>query len=796
MSKTNDFHYIGKPLARKEDKRLITGQGRYLDDIVVPNALHVSFVRSPHAHARILSISADAARELPGVTGVFTGEDLDKWTNRLRLAPPIEGLHPTEIETLPIDKVRFHGDPVAVVVARDRYVAEDAAELVEVEYEVLPAVVSLEGAFAEYAALVDETLPSNLVSHQTFSAGNVAQRRGEAHAVVEASFYQHRQTHVPMETRGCAAVWDGGREHLTFHIGNQVPHPLRSQLAGRLGLSESQVTVTSPDVGGGFGQKIALYREELTVAALARQLNRPVRWREDRTENLMAASHARENLCRTRASVAPDGRILGLELEITEDFGAYCFYPANYMSRVVAMILTGPYRIEDYAFEVKIALTNKCGNGPMRAPMAITSWVMDGTIDAIARQLRLDPLAVRRINMLRPGDLPYRMATGEVLEDITPAETLESVVEAIDYEAFRKRQQALRADGRYIGLGLCTVVESTTYGSAFYKSTGIPGSGHEAAWVRIEPSGVVNASVGLGATGQGYETAMSQAVAEGLGVDPSSVRIQIGNTDVAPYGMGSRGARGGTAGGGSLYLCAQKAREQVLRIAAHKLGLNSSQEIRLLDGQVERLINGEWNGTGLSLADIARTAYLDPTNLPEGVAPGLDFSLTYDPPPMTYSNSSHACEVEVDIATGALSISRYVVSEDCGTVINPIVVRGQQQGAIAMGLSGALLEEVVYDENGQNLSATFADYLVATACELPNFEILHHHTPNKRTPAGIKGMAEGGVMGAIGAVTNAVNDALAPFGVVADRQPLSPQYLRSLLRQRSGTALHEGQELT
>ncbi|GEO84783.1 MULTISPECIES: xanthine dehydrogenase family protein molybdopterin-binding subunit [Alphaproteobacteria] len=794
MSESNDFHYIGKPLARKEDKRLITGQGRYLDDIVVPGVLHACFVRSPHAHARILSVSADAARALPGVTGVFTGEDLDKWTNRLRLAPPIEGLHPTEIATLPIDKVRFHGDPVAVVVAQDRYVAEDAIELVEVEYEVLPAITSLEGAFAPDAALVDETLPSNLVSHQTFSAGNVAQRRGEAHAVVEASFYQHRQTHVPMETRGCAAVWDAGREHLTFHIGNQVPHPLRSQLSGRLGLSESQVTVISPDVGGGFGQKIALYREELTVAALARQLNRPVRWREDRTENLMAASHARENLCRTRTSVAPDGRILGLELDLTEDFGAYCFYPANYMSRVVAMILTGPYLIEDYAFEVKIALTNKCGNGPMRAPMAITSWVMDGTIDAIARQLDLDPLEVRRVNMLRSDDLPYRMATGEVLEDITPAETLESVVEAIDYEAFRKRQQALRAEGRYIGLGLCTVVESTTYGSAFYKSTGIAGSGHEAAWVRIEPSGVVNASVGLGATGQGYETAMSQAVAEGLGVDPSCVRIQIGNTDVAPYGMGSRGARGATAGGGSLYLCARKAREQVLRIAAHKLGLNSAQEMRLLDGQVERLINGEWNATGLSLADIARTAYLDPTTLPEGVAPGLDFSLTYDPPPMTYSNSSHACEVEVDIATGALSIARYVVSEDCGTVINPIVVRGQQQGAIAMGLSGALLEEVVYDENGQNLSATFAEYLVATACETPNFEILHHHTPNKRTPAGIKGMAEGGVMGAIGAVINAVNDALAPFGVVADRQPLSPQYLRSLLREHNCTAPQEEQE--
>ncbi|MBP1844367.1 carbon-monoxide dehydrogenase large subunit [Rhizobium petrolearium] len=784
MSEMEGFHYIGKPLARKEDKRLVTGRGRFVDDIVVPGALHACFVRSPHAHARILKISTEAACDLSGVIGVFTGEDLDRWTNRLRVAPPIEGLHPTEISTLPIDKVRFHGDPVAVVVAKDRYVAEDATELVDVEYELLPAIASLENALVGNAVLVDETLPSNLVSHQSFSAGNVDRRRKEAHTVVEASFYQHRQTHVPMETRGCVAVWDAGREHLTFHTGSQVVHPLRSQLAVRLGLSESQVAVISLDVGGGFGQKIALYREELTVAALARHLSRPVRWREDRSENLMAASHARENFCRTRASVTAEGRILGLELEITEDFGAYCFYPANYMSRVVAMILTGPYRIEDYAFDVKIALTNKCGNGPMRAPMSITSWVMDGTIDAVARQLGLDPVDVRRTNMIGTEDLPYRMPTGELLEDITPAETLRSVIDAVGYDAFRNRQRALRNEGRYIGLGLCTVVESTTYGSAFYKSTGIPGSGHEAAWVRIEPSGVVNASVGLGATGQGYETAMSQAVAEGLGVDPSCIRIHIGNTDVAPYGMGSRGARGGTAGGGSLYLCAQKARGHVLRIAAHELGLNSASDLRLLAGRVERLLNGVWSATGISLADIARTAYLDPTNLPDGVAPGLDFSLTYDPPPMTYSNSSHACEVEVDIRTGMLSISRYVVSEDCGTVINPIVVRGQQQGAIAMGLSGAMLEEVVYDENGQNLSATFADYLVATACELPNFEILHNHTPNKRTPAGIKGMAEGGVMGSIASLTNAVNDALAPFGVVANRQPLSPQYLRSLLRER------------
>ena len=289
------------------------------------------------------------------------------------------------------------------------------------------------------------------------------------------------------------------------------------------------------------------------------------------------------------------------------------------MSRVVAMILTGPYRIADYAFEVKVALTNKCGNGPMRAPMAITSWVMDGTIEAIARELGLDPLEVRRVNMLKREDLPYRMATGEVLEDITPAETLEAAVATFDLAGFRERQSAARAEGRFIGAGICSVVESTTYGSRFYKSAGIPGSGHEAAWVRIDPSGAVNASVGLMGTGQGYETPLAQAVAEGLGTTPDVVRIQLGHTDIAPYGMGSRGARGATAGGGAIYLCARKAREKVLAIAASMLDLNSSDGLRLVDGRVERLVLEEWTATGVALGDVARLAYLDPTALPEGM---------------------------------------------------------------------------------------------------------------------------------------------------------------------------------
>lgn len=596
-----------------------------------------------------------------------------------------------------------------------------------------------------------------------------------------------RMTHLPIETRGCIAVWDNGRQHLTMHIGSQAPHPMRSALAGRLKLAEHQVTVVSPDVGGGFGQKIIVYREEITVAALARHLKHPVRWREDRLENLSALLQARENTVHTRAAVAANGRILSLEAEIQEDFGAYCFYPANYLARVIGMILTGPYRIQDYAFEVKIALTNKCPAGPMRAPMAITSLAMDGTLDAVARELDLDPAEVRRINMLRPSDLPYVMPTGEKLEDVTPGECFERGLKEIDYAAFRKRQAEDRERGVWRGIGICNVIESTTYGSAFYKAAGIPGSGHEAAWVKIEPSGAIRASAGLMGTGQSYETPFAQAVAEGLGVDASLVGILLGNTDIAPYGMGARGSRGATAGGGTLFLTALDLKAKMLDIAAALLGLNNASELDIKGGKVLRHVGGEWTEPGLGIADIARTAYLDPLKLPEGMQPGLEMHRAWDPPQMTYSNASHFCEIRLDPATGRVHIDRYLIVEDCGTVLNPLVVEGQQQGATVLGIGGVLFEHMVYDENGQNLCGTLADYMIPTAMEAPEIEIIAQHTPNKRTPAGIKGMAEGGVMGAIGAVNNAVNDALRPFGVVAERQPLSPDYIRSLLRGKASS---------
>jgi carbon-monoxide dehydrogenase large subunit len=783
----SDDGAIGRRLPRREDARLLTGHGHYLDDIVFPAALFAKFVRAPYAHARIVAIAAGSARALPGVTAVVDGHDLARWTAPLRMAPPIAGLQPVTVETLPRRKIRFNGDPVACVVAETRVAAENAAELVAVEYDALPAVMTAAAALCPGAVCVDEALTSNLVSQQSFSSGDLQRHFAVAHQVVEARFVQHRQTHAPLEPRGCCAMWEEGRQHLTMHVGNQAPHSYRTTLAARLGLSESQVTVICPDIGGAFGQKIALYREELTVAAVARALRRTVRWREDRGENLLAAAHAREQQVQTRAAVDADGRIAALEMHIVEDFGAYCFYPANYIARVVAMILTGPYRIGDYAFDVQVVLTNKCGAGPMRAPMAIAAWVMDGTIDAIARALRLDPIAVRRRNMLTAAELPYVMATGEVLHDITPRETLEAALERFDVAAFRARQEADRIRGIHRGMGICSVIEPTTYGSAFYKAAGIAGSGHEAGWVKVAPSGSVDASVGLMGSGQGYETALAQIVADGLGVLPDAVRLHLGNTDIAPYGMGSRGARGGAAGGGVLWLAARALQAKICAIAAALLGLNSGEDLRLRDGWVQRQIDGAWQDAGLGLPDIARVAYLDPLRLPLGMEPGLEAHRAYDPPPMTYSNAAHVCEVVVDTETGVVTPARYIVAEDCGTVLNPAIVEGQQHGAVAMGLGGALRERVAYDADGQNLTGSFMDYAMTIAAEMPSIEVVALPTPSRRTPTGSKGMSEGGVMGAIGAVTGAVNDALTPFGVVAESQPLSPPTIWALLEAKGGS---------
>ncbi|MGH7390586.1 MAG: xanthine dehydrogenase family protein molybdopterin-binding subunit [Candidatus Rokuibacteriota bacterium] len=770
--------FVGAALSPRETRKLVLGRGSYVGDLTAPGLLHAAFVRSPHAHARIARIDVDAARRAPGIVAALTGHDLARATAPLRIAPPIEGLLPMEMATLPTDKVRFVGDLVAGVIGEDRYQVEDACALVDVEYAPLTAVVDPEHAHDPGLPLVDETIPANRPYAGVFAHGDVEAALGAADRVVETRFHQGRQTHAPMEPRGCLASWLPGDETLTFWHSTQIPHPVRSALAARLAIPESAVRVIAPDVGGGFGQKIPLYREELTTAAASRLLGRPVRWIETRRENLLAALHAREDIVDVRAAVKADGTILGLDVRILADVGAYAYFPANYMARVVGMMIPGAYPVRDYRYAITSVLTNKCPAGPYRAPMLICSWVTEGTIDAVARALGLDPVEVRRRNMLAETDLPYTTATELTYRSVYPRDTLERALATSDYAARRRAQAAARARGRIAGIGVATYVEPNTYGSEFYKTAGIPGSGHDAAIVRIEPSGAVSAQIGVVGQGQGHLTTVAQALADELAMPIEKIRVHAGDTAAAPYGMGTRGSRGGVVSAGAALGAARIVKQKLLLIAAHLLEA-SPADLELADGRVQ--VRGT-PASGLTVAQLAQKAYLAPTELPPGMEPGLEATHAFDPPALTFSSGTHVCEVEIDRETGGVTIPRYTIVEDCGRMLNPRVVEGQLHGATAQGLGGALVEEVVYAADGQNLSATFLDYAMPTASLLPSFATEHLERPDPGTPLGMKGMAEGGVMGASAAISNAVADALAPLGIDARRQPFTARRLAEALR--------------
>jgi carbon-monoxide dehydrogenase large subunit len=770
--------HVGAALSPRETKKLVLGRGSYIGDLAMPGLLHAAFVRSPHAHARIGRIDVGAARTQPGIVAVLTGHDLALVTAPLRIAPPIDGLLPMEMPTLPVDKIRFVGDPVACVIGEQRDHVEDACALVDVAYEPLPAVVDPETAQDPRLPRVDETIPANRVYRGVFASGDIAAALGAADRVIAVRFHQGRQTHVPLEPRGCLASWLPGDEALTFWHSTQIPHPMRSALAARLGISESAVRVITPDVGGGFGQKIPLYREELATAAASRLLSRPVRWIESRRENLLASLHAREDIVDVRAAVKSDGTILGLDVQILTDFGAYAYFPANYMARVVGLMIPGAYRLRDYRYAITAVLTNKCPAGPYRAPMLICSWVTEGTVDAVARALALDPIEVRRRNMLTESDLPYTTASDMVYRSVYPRDTLERALKAFDYADRRREQAAARVAGRIAGIGVATYVEPNTYGSEFYKTAGIPGSGHDAAIVRIEPSGVVAAQIGIVSQGQGHLTTVAQALADELTVPIEKIRVQSGDTAAAPYGMGTRGARGGVVSVGAALGAARVLKQKLLHIAAHLLEA-PLEDLELVDGSIR--VRGAPT-SGMTVAQLAQKAYFAPTDLPPGMEPGLEATHAFDPPPLTFSSGTHICQIEIDPETGGLTIPRYTIVEDCGRMLNPRVVEGQLHGATAQGLGGALLEEIVYDADGQNRSATLLDYAIPTAALIPSFEVEHLERLDPSTPLGMKGMAEGGVMGASAAISNAVADALAPLGVDAGRQPFTARRLAEALR--------------
>lgn len=777
------MRFVGQRIQRSEDARFLMGRGRYVDDVKLPGMAHAAFLRSSHSHAKIIKVDAGKALALPGVFAVYTGPEL-----RTKLAAPmvVPG-HPPHTKTtrafpLAVGRVRFVGDPVAVVVAANRYIAEDAAELIEVEYEPLPVVMDMEKAIEPGAPLVDEDMGDNIIAHSERSIGDVESAFQSADKVVSAVFRQHRQTNVPMETRGCVAYWDVARQTLDFYLSTQMPHGVRDVLARLLGLPVHKIRVVAPDVGGGFGQKGAVYPEEIVMCLISRELGRPVKWIEDRRENLMASNHAREETCYLDVAAKNDGTILGIKAKYFGDAGAYPILPfgATIAAGFATTLIPGPWKFSHYAFESYVVATNKCALAPYRAPWMISSVVNEGMMEIIAQELGLDSVEVRRKNIIRQADQPYQSPTGFPFAFVSVDKTLEKALEMVGYPQFREEQKKARQQGRYLGLGLGTFIEPGAIGTQMFAAMGIAGAAWDSATVRVEPSGQVTVMVGISSHGQSHETTMAQIVAEELGVRLEDVVILHGDTARDPYGPGTYGSRSAVAGGGATLNAARTVREKAFRIAGHML--EAAPEDLELRGEGQIGVKGVPD-RGTTLAEIARMVHFDILKLPEGEEPGLEATGRYDPPPISFSNATHACLVEVDIETGQVKINKYVAVEDCGTMLNPLVVEGQVLGGIAQGIGGVLFEHVAYDEHGQFLTGTFMDYLLPTATEMPRVALEHIETPSPYTPYGAKPVGEGGVLGSAPAILNAIADALAPLGVRVTEQPLGPSQIRDLLRQ-------------
>jgi aerobic carbon-monoxide dehydrogenase large subunit len=765
---TTAARYTGTRVHRVEDARLLQGRGTFVDDIIRPGMLHACFVRSPFARARIRGIDTAAALALPGVRAVFTAADLNGGVHEQWYTSMGKDIPDTPRPPLADGEVRFVGDPVALVVATDRYVAEDAVELVEVDYEPLPPVVDYVTA-RESETLVHDAYAGNVAGAlgAAMSDDLVAAFESAAHDV-RLTIHQHAYTAVPMETRGMVVEWSG--DELTVWAATQAPHELRMFLARLLGIAEHQVRVIMRDTGGGFGQKVVPMREDMCVALAAVKLPAAVKWIEDRRENLLSAGMARHEHGDARMAFDDDGRIVAAYIDHVQDIGAYPTpWPVG-TAAAVGMLFPGPYRVPKAGFLTTSVFSNTSGRAAYRGPWQFESLAREMLLDVAARRAGIDPVDLRRHNFLRRDELPCANPNGMPYSDITPLETFEQALEMLDYNAFRREQTAARAAGRYLGVGNCTYVEPTTSAMPYY--------GTEGATIRIEPSGTVNVYVAGGSTGNSLETAVVQLTADALGVNIDDVRTIQGDTAVTPFGAGTGGSRSGSMLAGAVTETAALLRERIVAIAAHRLEA-SPDDIELAGSHAR--VRGT-PSAAVSLAEIAEIAYFKPHKRPPEVPAGLEASARYQArSPMIWANATHLCTCEVNVATGAVTILRYIVSEDCGPMINPNVVEGQIAGGTVQGIGGVLYEHLAYDDDGNPLATTFMDYLLPTATEVPLIEYGHVESPAPG-PGGFKGVGEGGAIGAPPAVVNAIADALAPFGVEITRLPLTPATIVELIQ--------------
>jgi carbon-monoxide dehydrogenase large subunit len=751
--------FAGRRVRRVEDARLLTGHGTFVDDIQRPGMLHACFVRSPFARARINGIDTSAALDLPGVHAVFTADDLNPDVREAWYSANGPLMPDTPRPPLAADEARFVGDPVALVIAETRYLAEDAMELVDVDYEPLPAIADYREAKGA-AVVVHAGYPDNVAGELAGPPLAALEPAFAAAAYVAAeTFYQQAYQAVPMETRGLVVEWAPGSDgpdsgELTIWAATQTPHEVRAFGARLLGLQPDQVRVIMRDTGGGFGQKVIPLREDMCLMLAARKVAVPVKWIEDRRENLMTAGQARHEHGRARIAFDADGAITAVSLEHVQDCGAYPSpWPVG-PGAAVGLLFPGPYKVPAAAWTTTALFSNTAGRTAYRGPWQFESVAREVLLDIAARHLGLDPVELRRRNMIGRADQPFPSPSGMPPYDhSSPLETFELALKILDYDAFRAEQAAARARGRYLGVGTSTYIEPTATGQQYYASEG--------AVIRIDSTGLVTTIINGGAAGNSTETTVIQLTADALGVDLDQVVTIQGDTAVTPFGAGTAGSRSGSAMAGAVHETAKVLRAKLTALAAERLGVPES-DITLADGRAH--------------AGAASVGYGELAG-PDGVEATATHTAKA---PMLWSNATHVCTCEVDIATGKVTLLRYIVGEDVGPMINPNIVEGQIAGGTVQGIGGALLEHMVYDPDGNPLASTFVDYLLPTTTEVPHIEYGHMETPAPG-PGGHKGAGEGGAIGAPPAVINAVADALAPLGVKITSLPLSPASLVELL---------------
>jgi carbon-monoxide dehydrogenase large subunit len=776
MEQSDRRRGVGASVLRKEDYRHLRGRGQFAADIVVPGTHEVVFLRSPHAHAHIASIVVP-----PSAHGrVFTATDLPR-IKPIRVVTQAPGARSPPWPPLAMDKVRYVGEAVAACVAPTHAEAEDLAASVIVEYRPLDAVMDLHSS-----ALVHEYFGDNLYQERTITGGDIDAAAREAAVAITREYRTSRQSGAPMECRGVLAHRDHRLDQVVVYASTQTPHTMRVALGEILGIEERCIRVIAPDVGGGFGPKARLYPEEIILTALALQLDHPVRWIESRNEHLLTCAHSREHYYRVTAYADAQGKLLGIDCDITVDGGAYPMWPQGpyQEANMAARCLPGPYTFQHFRAHILTTATNKTPIGPYRGvgrPGAC--FAIERTIDEVARAVDRDPVEVRIENMIQPEQMPYASVTGMHYDNGDYPGSVRLCADLLDLPAVRERQQRGEPDGRLIGIGFASFTEQTAHGAAEFAARGasvIPG--FESCTARILTDGSVVLMVGIQSHGQGLETALSQIACEELGIDPSHISVRHGDTESTAFGFGTFASRSMVMSGGAVARASRTLRDKLCRIGAHLLQCDLA-EARCEGGAVHGA------KSSVTIAEIASIAHLRMHELPAGVEPLLDATATYAPGVSTgvYSYATHGVVVAVDPETGAVELLDFAVAEDCGTMVNPMLVEGQVRGGVVQGIGTALHEEIRYDASGQPLAATLLDYHVPGAHELPSIRIGHLHTPATKTEYGMKGMGEGGAVAPPAAIANAVRDALAPLDAEISETPLIPERVLAAIRKGQST---------